>query len=78
MKITRIPHNFFGENGYFVTEDGINAIAVDPGDERALKDANAAGLTVKFVLLTHGHFDHIGGCAAVSEAGAKKIGRAHV
>lgn len=71
MKIERIRHNFFGENGYFLTEDGKNAVAIDPGDARARADAESLGLYVRFVLLTHGHYDHICGCACLQETGAK-------
>lgn len=43
------------------------AIVVDPGDEgnKIVKRIEELGLTVKFILHTHAHFDHIGGTAAL-------------
>jgi len=39
------------------------AIVIDPGDEgpRIVSELRAQGLTPKFVLHTHAHFDHVGG-----------------
>ena len=45
------------------------AAVVDPGYEapRVLAAARLCGLRIKIVLLTHAHFDHIGGVAGVVE-----------
>ena len=61
----------FASNSYLLTADGKNAVAVDPSQPRVLEEAARRGLTVSHVLLTHGHFDHIGGCAALQAAGAR-------
>jgi len=54
------------KNGFVVgcPETG-DAVLIDPGDEAdALLDAiRAHRLTVKYILLTHAHFDHITGVA---------------
>lgn len=71
MKIVRLRRNAFGENGYLLTADGKNAVAIDPGEEHAAQDAKNARLNVRYVLLTHGHGDHICGCGALQEAGAE-------
>lgn len=71
MKIYKIYPQGFASNCFLVTGDGKNAIAIDPAQPRVLDEAERHGLKIKYALLTHGHFDHIGGCAAVSEAGAK-------
>lgn len=71
MKIFKIYPQGFASNCYLLTEDGKNAVAIDPAQPRILSEAEKRGLAVKYVLLTHGHFDHIGGCAALSRAGAK-------
>ncbi len=63
--------NGFAANSYLVTEDGKQAVCIDPASPRILAEAQRRGLDVKFVLLTHGHFDHVGGCAAFSQTGAK-------
>ena len=46
-----------------------DAAVIDPGWDapRVLASAQAAGLAIKIVLLTHAHFDHIGGVAGVVE-----------
>ena len=59
----------FAANAYLVTADGRTAVAVDPSQERVLEKAKAAGLEIVAALLTHGHFDHVGGCFALSAAG---------
>ena len=71
MQIYKIKPLGFASNCYLVTEDGKTAVAVDPAQPRVLKRAQELGLAVKYVLLTHGHFDHICGCAALQKAGAK-------
>ncbi|MGN0822684.1 MAG: MBL fold metallo-hydrolase, partial [Candidatus Gallimonas sp.] len=61
----------FAANCYLLTADGKRAVAIDPAQPRVQELARRAGLNVEFVLLTHGHFDHIGGCAALRESGAR-------
>jgi hydroxyacylglutathione hydrolase len=64
----------FFKNGYLVTcETTRQAVLIDPGDEvEALLEVAAADrATVKAVLLTHAHFDHVTGVAyAKSVSGA--------
>lgn len=42
-------------------EDSGEGVVIDPGDEgaRILAEVEAAGLTIKYILNTHAHFDHI-------------------
>jgi glyoxylase-like metal-dependent hydrolase (beta-lactamase superfamily II) len=61
----------FQKNGFVVgCERTREAVIIDPGDEAdALLAAVAAlGVTVRLVLLTHAHVDHVTGVAAVKEA----------
>ena len=46
------------------------AAVIDPGWDapQVLRAATKAGLTIQIVLLTHAHFDHIGGVAGVIDA----------
>jgi len=62
----------FGVNCYIVYKTG-EAVVIDPGEdyERIVQLALEKGLTIKAVLLTHGHFDHIGAVEKLRLAGAK-------
>jgi len=60
----------FASNSYIITADGRRAVCIDPAQPRVLEKAKSLGLSVECVLLTHGHFDHIGGCAVLQAAGA--------
>ena len=71
MQVYKIYPEGFAANSYLLTADGVHAVAVDPAQPRIVKEAQARSLTVTHVLLTHGHFDHTGGCAALQAAGAK-------
>lgn len=61
----------FAANSYILTADGKNAVAIDPAQPRILGEAEKRGLSVRYVLLTHGHYDHIGGVSALYRAGAE-------
>lgn len=59
------------ENCYIARPDGgTRGVIVDPGEEapRLLEAANALGIELEAILLTHCHFDHIGAVAPVAEA----------
>lgn len=66
------PENYFC-NTYILTSDGKTAVVVDPADKSILNELSARSLVCKYVLLTHGHFDHVGGCRALSENGAQVL-----
>ena len=61
-------------NCYFVWGDGDTCTVIDPGYEpqTILLQAKKLGKTIEAILLTHGHFDHIGAVREVAaETGCK-------
>lgn len=58
------------ENTYFVIEEETkNAIIIDPGAEaeKLINIAEKNKLNLKYIVLTHAHFDHIGACQQIKE-----------
>ena len=57
------------ENTYIVSEDGVNAVIIDPGDDiKAIVDKlNEHNLVCKAMLVTHAHFDHCNACRYFQE-----------
>lgn len=68
-KVVCVPAGALRANSYLVTADGASAVLIDCGGEEPLAEAERRGLRIAAVLLTHGHFDHIGGCAAAKRRG---------
>lgn len=73
MQIITISPRGFGANTYVLTKDGKNAIVIDPAQPRVKDELLQRGLQPQFILLTHCHFDHVGGVASVCELGAKVL-----
>lgn len=48
-------------------EDRGRALVIDPGADDAWLRETIAGYTVEAILISHAHFDHIGGAAALQE-----------
>ena len=60
------------ENTYVVSQDGsAECLLIDPGAEYAAVEGAVCGRTVKAVLLTHAHFDHMLYALPWLEKGAK-------
>lgn len=73
MEIITISPRGFGANAYALTEDGKNAVVIDPAQPRVESELIKRGLTPAYVLLTHCHFDHVGGVSALQTNGAKVL-----
>lgn len=70
MHLERLVLGDFQANCYLVWGDGSASCAViDPGQkpEKVLEKAQSLNLTVEAILLTHGHFDHVGGVQKIAE-----------
>ena len=69
MKIFTMPLGDYQTNCYLVWDEEKNCAVIDPGyeAERILTKLREEGLTLRAVLLTHGHFDHVGAVKALAE-----------
>lgn len=61
IKVKKFILGIMSTNCYLI-ENGSHSIIIDPGDEaeNIIEYLNENHLKVKAILLTHGHFDHIG------------------
>ena len=59
----------------YILHNGIDAAIIDPGgnEKRLLNFFNDNGIALKFIILTHGHFDHCGAVASMAKATGAKI-----
>ncbi len=62
MRVYRVTVGALAENCYLAADNEGNTAVIDPGAQydRIAQECRRRGLTVKAVLLTHAHFDHIG------------------
>lgn len=56
-------------NGYLLIDSSNSCVVIDPGkaDGKVINYIKANNLSLKAVLLTHGHFDHIGGVPQIAK-----------
>lgn len=75
MRIKSFTSPDMGENCYVVSGEGNEAVVVDPGNsvERTLQYIQFEKLTIKAILQTHAHFDHMCGAEAVKNATGGEI-----
>ena len=62
MIVYKVLSRGFGCNSYILTEDKRTAVVIDCGDEGVFDECQRLALKPVALLLTHGHFDHVGGC----------------
>jgi len=71
MRYRILPVTHYQQNCSLVWCDRTGQAAlIDPGGEpeRLLQAVYEAGLTLKMILLTHGHVDHVGAASAIATA----------
>jgi hydroxyacylglutathione hydrolase len=76
MKLMALPA--FSDNYLWLWQQGQLAVVVDPGDaEPVLQALTDHGLTLKAILVTHHHADHVGGVRQLQQTtGAEVFGPA--
>ena len=74
MNIKTLTLGFMGVNCYVLSDNG-EAAVIDPGaDYETIKSyIDENGLTLTKILLTHGHFDHIGAVSALAKNTGAKV-----
>jgi glyoxylase-like metal-dependent hydrolase (beta-lactamase superfamily II) len=76
MILHTIPAGMNQTNCYVVgCEETSRGAVIDPGGEgkRLVREIQDTDLDIKYVLITHAHFDHIGGIADVVEATGARL-----
>lgn len=68
-KIIKLVVGDLQENCFILFDENKDAFIVDPGDssKNIINVIEKNNLSTKFILLTHGHFDHVGAVAALKE-----------
>ena len=67
MEMIRLSLGVLGANCYILYFENHDAVAVDIGGdaEKVMQTLEIHHLNLKAILLTHGHYDHVGGVEAV-------------
>ncbi|MBC3515117.1 MBL fold metallo-hydrolase [Neobittarella massiliensis] len=70
MEIGMMPLGVMGTNCYLVFDDQKQGVLIDPGANATfiLNAIQEQGVTLHYILLTHGHFDHVGALEEVRRA----------
>lgn len=74
MNVKTLTLGLMGVNCYVLTDSG-EAAVIDPGAEceKIIEYLDECGCTLKKILLTHGHFDHIGALCDLAEKTKAKV-----
>jgi len=70
LKVVRIPAGIYAANCYLVYSEKDNeGIVIDPGGDvdDIIAKIEELGLKIKYIILTHGHGDHIAGVGEIKE-----------
>lgn len=68
-KIIKLVVGELQENCFILFDENKDAFIVDPGasSENIIEAIEKNDLNIKYILLTHGHFDHVGAVAALKK-----------
>ena len=69
INIKTLALGAYQTNCYLVWEEGSQTcVVIDPGytPEKVLAEAKLLGKEIEAILLTHGHFDHVGGVKSIA------------
>ena len=69
MTVEKFSVGSYQTNCYMVYGETDKCVLVDPGyqPEEILEQVHIKGKTVEAILLTHGHFDHVGGVKKIAQ-----------
>jgi len=75
MKVHTIPVGYLETNCIIVSDDNKKTAVIDPGDqfEKIWEYIESEKLEVEYILITHGHFDHIGAVAQMKDKTGAKV-----
>lgn len=75
MNVERIVNYESNENCYIVYDDYRNGIVIDPGNkcEVIFDKIKELGIIIKYILLTHCHYDHIEGVQGLRKLVAASV-----
>lgn len=75
MRFLQITNGALGEHAYLLGADETkDCVVIDPGMPKPVLDAlEQNGLNCVAILLTHGHFDHIGGVRMIKDRSGAKV-----
>lgn len=76
MIIRTVPVGMNQTNSYIVgCEETQQGVVIDPGAQgkRIVSEIERSGLDIRYVLITHAHFDHIGAIGQVVEATGARL-----
>jgi hydroxyacylglutathione hydrolase len=72
MKLIPVPA--FSDNYLWLWQSGTDAVVVDPGDaDPVLQALSDQGATLRAILVTHHHADHVGGVQALQAATGARV-----
>lgn len=74
MVIKCLPNGMYSSNSYIVGNNG-EGVIIDAGNDtdKVLEAVRSEGLKIKYILLTHGHVDHICSADKIRDALGAKV-----